>query len=290
MEKIVLALGYFDSVHLGHRMIIDTVKQDAKSLGAIPAVFTFSLNPSKVLFNSGKSVYTLSERTEILNGLGIEKIISVTPTTDFLNLSGEKFLQGILKDYEIAEVVCGTDFRCGHGAEFNANDVKKFFEARNITVKILDLLEINGVKISTSLISTKIIEGNLIDANEMLGDYYRVKGVVVHGRARGRTLGIRTANIISDSEKYSLKNGVYATYVKAKGLTYKAVTNVGVRPTFNEFDVNLESFLIDFDGDLYSEEITVFFVKKIRDIIAFSSKESLIEEIKRNIDTARTLL
>lgn len=290
MEKTVLALGYFDSVHLGHRMIIDTVKKDAENLGATPSVFTFSENPSKLLFGNGKSLYSLSERTEILKGLGIEKIISVTPTIEFLNLSGEEFLLGILKDYEIIEVVCGTDFRCGHGAAYSSSDVKKFFESKNITVKILDLLEINGEKISTSLISSKIQEGNIFEANEMLGDFYRVKGVVIHGRARGRTLGIRTANIVSDSEKYSLKNGVYATYVKVDDVTYKAVTNVGVRPTFNEYDVNLESFLIDFDGDIYNKEITVYFVEKIRDIIAFSSEESLTLEIFRNIDTARKVL
>jgi len=290
MDKIVLALGYFDSVHLGHRTIINTVKTDAKSLGATPAVFTFAKSPSKILLGNGKSVYSLKERTDILNELGIDKIISVTPSVEFLNLSGEEFLLSVIKEYEIVEIVCGTDFRCGKGAAYSADDVKSFFEKRNVITKIIDLVKIKGNKVSSSLISSKIEEGNLEEANVMLGDYYRVKGTVFHGRARGRALGFRTANIISDNEKYSLKNGVYATYVKVKNATYKAVTNVGVRPTFNEFDVNLESFLIDFEGDLYNEEITVYFVKKIRDIIAFENKETLIEEIKRNIISARKIL
>lgn len=290
MEKIVLALGYFDSVHLGHRTIIDTVKTDAGLLGAVPAVFTFNVNPSKYLGGNGKSVYSLEERTDILSDLGIHKIININPTDVFLNLSGEDFLNTLLNEFEIIEVVFGTDFRCGKGASYNADDVKKFFDSQGITVKILDLVKLHGVKISSSLIADKIKEGNLEEANILLGDFYRVKGTVSHGRARGRTLGIRTANIFSDSEKYTLKNGVYATYVKVDNTTYKAVTNVGVRPTFNEFDVNLESYLMDFEGDLYNKDITVYFVKKIRDIIAFENKDLLIEEIKRNIDYAREIL
>ena len=277
-SPLCLALGYFDSVHKGHKKLLDLCVNS----GYTPAVFTFTNNPQNVISGMSKQCYTFSERVHIFEKIGIKCVISAKFDKDFKNLHGKEFLDILCKNFNIKKVVFGTDYTCGVKAEFSAKYVKNYFNKKQIESHVIDLVMADSGKIASRDIRELLKAGDIGKVNKLLPYPYFMIGSVEKGRnVGGSVVGYPTANIVYPDSKIEIKAGVYKTHIIIDGQAYLGLTNVGAHPTFDDYNFNLESFVIDFDGDLYGKLIKVEFYEYLRGISKFNSAT----ELKAQIDS-----
>lgn len=275
-KPICLALGYFDSVHNGHA----TLLSECVKSGYLPAVFTFRNNPQSQISGMTKQCYTFEERVSIFEKIGIEIVINCPFDKEFMNLSGVQFLDELYSNFNIKAVVFGTDYTCGVGASFKAEDVKKYFEQKGVLVKVVDLLKQEGKKVASRDIVKLLKEGNISEVNSRLPFPYFVVGKVVKGRnVGGNVVGYPTANLPYPDDKVELKAGVYKTKIIIDNKGYVGLTNVGAHPTFDDYNFNIESFVIGFDGDLYDKQIKIEFEEYLRGVVKFDNATQLKNQI-----------
>lgn len=285
-NPVVLALGYFDSVHVGHREVIKRAREEADRLGCKLVVFSFDGNlRAMITGEEQKFVFTTKEREKLLLSLGADEIYFAPVNKEFLSLTKEEFLDKINGLFEVKAYVSGSDYRFGKGALGNTEYLKEYASQRGQTVIIAKDVFSGGEKVSTSRIKKLLANGKIKKANSLLSLPYSVMGKVVHDRGVGKSLGYPTANLTLKKDRQPLKNGVYAGRVVFDGKEYLAVINYGARPTFNENNPVIEAHIIGFSNDIYDKGITVVFDNYIRDIKAFSSKEELVEQLKKDILT-----
>lgn len=284
MESFVVALGYFDALHIGHAKIIEQTKTIAYKKGALPAVFTFDGDLAEFLGKPSGQVFTQEERKVKLKALGIDKIIYAPLTKEFLSLSKKEFLEWLNANYNVVGYVCGDDFTFGKNAQGKTFDLISYAKNKNQSVTIVDEISINKKRVSTTAIKEYLKNGFISDANAMLGDFYSVSGKVIKGRGDGRTIKTPTVNLAFDDKKFMPKEGVYGGYTIIDGSRFYCLINYGTAPTFSFDKKMLEAFVLDFNGDLYGKELVICFTDFIREIQMFSSKEELREQIKKDID------
>lgn len=273
-EPLCAAVGNFDGVHLGHQKLID----EAKKHNLKSAVLTFYPHPSVFLKNikDYKLLTPIEHKAEIFQTLGIDYLIIVDFNNNVANLSKEDFID-LMKRLNIKSCVCGHDFSFGAKALGTPFDLLNNFETYIIPKYVID-----NVRVSTSYIKELLDDNNVSKAYDLLGRPYSIKGKVVTGSQKGRTIGFPTANI--EYKKYYLpKNGVYFVKVRLDNDYYYGMCNVGNNPTFNySAEKRLEINIFDLDLDLYGKDLEVYFIKNIRNEKKFKSKEELIEQL--NID------
>lgn len=289
LTKTVLALGYFDSVHKGHRAVIAKAKELANELGAKLTVFTFKGNLKAALSGEkDKYVYGYKEREDLFRSLGADDVFFAPVDFNFLSLGKLAFLNKMNKKYDVAGYVCGEDYCFGKFGEGKVKDLAAYAESRKQTLIVVPpVLTDDGKKISTTYIKRLLAAGDLKKANELLGRPYSFSGIVKEGRKVGTEMGFPTANVIPDKEKQPVRDGVYAGHLFIEGTHYKAVINYGTRPTFHLSDKLAEIHILDFAGDLYGKEITVYLDAFIREIVRFYSEEELARRIKQDEQEVR---
>lgn len=300
----VITLGNFDGIHLGHQGIIREVVAYARTLGGTPAVMTFDPPPARVLGKpSAPQLMTLQDRAAQLEALGVALLIVQTFTQELAVMEPERFVADLLERHiRPAAVFVGYDFCFGKERRGDIAFLQNWFGALGREVRRVGPLGLPGAPeggpdqcadiISSSLIRRRLLEGRVEDARALLGRPHFLRGPIVHGDARGRTLGFPTANLASMTELIP-KNGVYATRLRVEGQSWWGVTNVGVRPTFQGETRSVETHLLDFDPppfSLYDREVALSFVARIRDEQRFSGLPALIEQIGRDIEQARRVL
>lgn len=280
LKPTVIALGYFDSVHIGHAEVIRRAKQLAEELSASLTVFTFKGNLKAVLSGEkDKYVYSPEERAELLYSLGADDIYFAPVDFGFLSLGKLAFLNKINKKYDIKGYVCGEDYRFGKFGEGAVKDVEAYAASHKQRCIVCETVLSDGKKISTTAVKKLLAAGNVVSANALLGRAYSLSGEIKEGRKVGAALGFPTANFVPDREKQTLKDGVYAGHVFIEGRRYRAVINYGTRPTFHLSDKLAEAHIIDFNGVLYGKTLTVYFDAYIRDTVRFYSEEELKKQI-----------
>lgn len=288
-RNTVLTVGTFDGVHRGHRTIIDKVVEKAKSRGARSVVVTFDPHPRDILnpSNDGiKLLTTLHERAEILSDLGIDQLVVIPFTRDFSLLTSEEFIHDIIyQKIGVEEFVIGYDHQFGRDRKGSIDTLRKMAEEHQFDVDVVEAHEIESVTISSTLVRRQLErEGNIMIARNYLGRPYQLTGTVVHGNKRGRLIGFPTANINPDNDhKIVPHNGVYAVEVRIDNREelLRGMMNIGVRPTFtNEMNRVLEVHIIDFNEDLYGKSITVHFLKRIREEMAFNGIDAIREQLE----------
>lgn len=283
LDKVVIALGYFDSVHIGHREVIKRAKALAEKLNSKLVVFTFSGNLKAILGGeSEKYIYSTKERETLLSELGADEVYFAPTDLDFLSLGKLAFLNKLNRIFNISGYVCGRDYRFGRFAKGSAIDLEKYAKSKGQELEVVDFINFENEKVSTSTIKKLLKNGEVERANLLLGKNFFALGKVFRDRGVGKELGYPTANIKLTSQKQALKNGVYAGKVKFLDKEYKAVINVGCRPTFDLSETLIEAHLIDFDGDLYDKTIIVVFEKFIRELVKFASATQLKEQIEKD--------
>lgn len=275
-KPLSVALGFFDGVHNGHRKLIYL----AQSQGYNTAVFTFK---GKFFKNSKGSIYTFSEKAELLKDLGVEYVIYVKTTQDFFNMGANEFLQSFISRFNVKTFVCGKDFTFGKNAEGTIETLREFCSKHNIKLIVADTQTYNGVKISSAKIKELLKNGQINMANELLGSRYFVTGKVLKGRGVGAKSVFSTANLNINKNKISLKSGVYATKTLYNGVLYNSLTNFGNCPTFNQQKPLIETHLLKFNGNLYGEKIKIYFLDYLREIKTFKNSQELKEQIQKDM-------
>jgi len=285
-QKIVLALGYFDCLHIGHKRLVLTAKIMAQKAGVLCGVFTFSNNPGNLLKKKNKLVNTFEERLVILQKLGVDAVFHTEFTADFMNISPQQFLDS-LKEKNVIGVVCGFDYSFGKMSAGNVSMLKTFCEENNIMFSMVDMVGFDGEKASASLVKEFLVDGEIEKVNQCLGHKYFMTGKVCHGHGVGTSQLYPTANIKIPQDKLYPKLGVYAGEVNVDDCIYKCVINVGNRPTFDDDIDNIEVYIIDYNGNLYDKEITVYFSKYLRKIKKFDCVQQLKKQISNDIEVAK---
>lgn len=279
-RPFVIALGFFDCMHLGHCSLLSTAKELAKRAGCEVAMFTFSNNHFSTLGIPSKILYTYEERKMIFNSLNVDITMYARFDSSLMRLSAKKFAD-TLASYNLKGLVCGFDYTFGCD-KLNGEYLVSRFD--KIPVEIVEEVSVDGVKVSSTLVKELIRENRIEEANALLSENFFFCGKVVHGRQVGQKIGFPTANIDTDKDKF-LPKGVYSARVTVKGETYKAIVNIGQKPTFDENCNTVEAHLLDFSDDIYGETIKVSLCGFLRDIVKFSSATELSRQL--SFDKAR---
>lgn len=285
-KKTVVTLGTFDGVHIGHQKIIDKLVAASKQMGAESLVLTFFPHPRMVLKqdNSIHLLNTMEEKKELLKKYGLDNLVIHKFDTAFSQLTAEEFVKQVLVDqFNVGKIIIGYDHRFGKNRTADIHDLKRYGEQYGFEVEEISAQEIDHVSISSTKIRKALVEGSIDLANDFLGYDYYFSGLVVHGKKLGRMLGYPTANIeIPESYKLVPKNGVYIVSSVLGGKTVQGMMSIGLNPTFDEHPYAIEVNYLDFDEDLYDQNIKIVVHKKIRDEVKFDNLEDLIAEIKED--------
>jgi riboflavin kinase/FMN adenylyltransferase len=289
-RSTVLTLGVFDGLHLGHQRIMQTVVERARATNAVPTVITFDPHPRAVLYpeNAPPLLQTLDQRLANFAVLGIEQTIVVHFDADFAAQDAEIFLRHIVYErLRAKEVYLGKGFAFGKNRGGNIELLKKISNELGFFADEVPEVCLRGQRISSSKIRELLKDGKVNLARRMLGRPYGVEGQIVHGFERGRTIGFPTANL-KPRNRVVPKYGVYATATLIENRWRRSITNVGVRPTFNEETApSIESYVFDFDGDLYGDVLRVRFLHRIRDERKFGGIDELKAQIEKDTRYAR---
>jgi len=284
-----LTLGVFDGLHLGHQKIMQTVVERAKAVGAQATAITFDPHPRAVLHPASAPplLQTLDQRLANFEVLGMEQAIVIPFDKEFASNPAEIFLRDIVHDrLQAKEVYLGKGFAFGKGRGGNIDLLRKVSADLGFVADEVPEVVLRGQRISSSKIRHLLSEGRVNLARRMLGRPYGIEGVIVRGDRRGHTIGFPTANL-RPHNRVIPKFGVYATATLVDGAWRRSITNVGVRPTFGQdLEPSIESYIFDFDGDLYGDVLRVRFLHRIRDERKFNGIDELKGQIARDSDRA----
>ena len=291
MQKKIFALGFFDGVHLGHTMVLDLCQHLAEDAGAETAAITFDRHPQSLFApNPPPLLNTTEDRLWLIETwAGIDHVMILPVTEQVMGMPWQAFLEMLLEEGAVG-FVCGHDFRFGHKGEGNAQKLAAFAKERNLPCYIVEEQTMDGEKISSTRIRSLIEKGDVEDAKRLMGHVHIFTGKVVHGQQLGRTIGVPTANLQLPEELVKPAFGVYACRAWVDGNFYVAVTNIGTRPTVDGQGVTVESWILDFEGDLYGKEITLEFHIFLRPERKFASLEELKQQIQQDAAQAKALL
>lgn len=282
----VVAIGNFDGVHLGHQAVLGVAAEHARRHQIPLTVYTFDPAPTAILAPERHQarITTLEDRVRLLGEVGVDEVVVEAFDTAFAGQSAEWFARGLLQERLCARtLVVGHDFRFGHQRRGDAEKLRAW--RPDLDVVQVDAFEMDGV-ISSSRIRKLIAAGSVEQANRLLGRPHFLSGVVVQGDQRGRTIGFPTANLQNEVELLPT-HGVYASRVTVAGVRHRAVTNIGLRPTFSGTRFSVESHLLDFEGDLYGQSLRVELHAFLRPEQRFSGIEALVAQIRLDVAAAR---
>jgi riboflavin kinase / FMN adenylyltransferase len=289
-----LAIGAFDGVHRGHRLLLERMCAAARAADAPAAVLTFHPHPRLVLGADPDFRYlsTIDERLDQFRGFGLDAAILQPFDADFASLSASDFADRLVRDLGVRALWVGEGFAFGNQREGDISFLEQYGRQRGFTVEVVPPLTLDGEPVSSSRIRKALGAGDVESAATSLGRPYMLSGEVTHGDRRGRTLGTPTANIAPAAHIMIPANGIYATRVWAAGEWRGSVTNVGVRPTFAAEQLEaplVEAHLFDFEGDLYGQTVRLEFTRRLRDELRFSDREALRSQIRDDILAARRI-
>ncbi|MBB5323627.1 riboflavin kinase/FMN adenylyltransferase [Anoxybacillus tepidamans] len=288
----VMALGYFDGVHVGHQRVICSAVQIATEKGYKSAVMTFHPHPSVVLGKKEQHVQLitpLKEKERLIAQLGVDYLYIVEFTAEFAELLPQQFVDQYIIGFHVKHVVAGFDFTYGRLGK-GTMETLPFHSREQFTHTTVPKLTRNGEKISSTYIRQLLKNGEVCQLPELLGRFYTVEGTVISGEKRGRTIGFPTANIELADDYLLPALGVYAVKVKIGGETFEGVCNVGYKPTFHdkrEGQPDIEVHIFNFSKDVYGEAVTIEWHKRLRSEQKFSSIEQLVAQIERDKEQAK---
>jgi riboflavin kinase/FMN adenylyltransferase len=287
LVKPVVTLGIFDGVHLGHMALLDRVVSSAREANGEAVVITFSPHPRIILDKDSSSLTfltTLEEKTALLGKAEVDHLIIIEFTREFSSIAACDFVRDILVEKIGAKhLIIGYNHHFGRKGEGNFDTVRQCTESLDFKVEQVQGLQLDGGAISSSLVREALMHGRLEEANKLLGYSYSLSGKVIEGRKIGRSIGFPTANIKpSDQHKLIPCKGVYATEVRLGGKTFQGMLNIGSNPTVNSDDSlrSIEVHILNFSGDIYGSDISVVFMKRLRDEIRFDSVEKLVIQME----------
>ncbi len=278
-NQIIYALGYFDGVHLGHKALLTACSELSKDCNCKSGAVTFNGHPQKLLSgNAVRLINTDDDRRFLLRNY-VDTMAEFPFTEKLMAMPWRDFLDLLVREYNAAGFVCGSDFRFGSRGEGTAELLQEYCKDRNFSCSVVQQQFLDGVRISSTHIRNLLEQGDILQANRFLGHPHILSGIVQSGKQLGRTIGFPTANLPYPEELLQLPLGVYACRAQVGGKSYNAITNIGTRPTVSGEGVWVESHLLNFSGDLYGKNLTLEFLKFIRPEQKFSTLADLQKQI-----------
>jgi len=303
MSGAVLTLGTFDGMHRGHQAVLAEVTRRARAGRLTSVLVTFDPHPLEVVNPAAapKLLTLPAEKEDLVTAQGIERFVLMPFTPVVAQLDAEAFVRRLCDEYAMRELVMGYDHGFGRGRAGDVELVQRLARTQDFAVAVVDAVRDNGQPISSTVIRTAIAHGDLDSAARWLGRPYSIQGQVVRGAGRGRTIGIPTINLAPpDARKLLPPDGVYAVHVRILESGARIPTpdsrilggmmNQGPRPTFGEATRTLEIHLFDFDGEVYGEAVNVEWVRRLRAVQAFPSRDALVAQLERDRQAARATL
>jgi riboflavin kinase/FMN adenylyltransferase len=290
--ETLLTIGVFDGVHAGHRYLLDKLQQRAAERELLSGVVTFKPHPQSVLHPNKRLPWltNLEDRVEAFRELGINAIVVLTFTREVAQLHARDFIHLLKKYLKMEGIVVGPDFALGRGQEGTIRMLHALGTEMDFTVEVVPAFEINGEVVSSTRIRQALRQGDMKKIKELMGRHFYLKGKVITSAKRGRTLGFPTANLDVEPQQALPGDGIYATITQVDGRWFPSATNVGTRPTFGEGKKMVETYLLDFSGDLYNRQIRVEFVQKVRDERRFPSPQELKRRMEKDVQEVEEIL
>lgn len=296
LDNVWLAIGAFDGVHCGHQEILRQLTADAHQAGATVVVLTFHPHPVVVLRGYQEPLYltTPERRAELLGEYGADVVITLPFTREVAALTTHQFLNQLQAHLKIHQLWVGYDFAMGRNREGNGAVLRQLEHTFGYTFREIPAVLVDGEIVSSSQIRSLLTAGEVGQAARKLGHLFQVEGKVIPGDGRGRTIGILTANLQTAPQIFLPRRGVYACWAELEGKRWPAATNVGIRPTFDNVPSSaastLETHLLDFQGDLYGQKITLEFITRLRGEQRFANASVLVNQIRQDIINVREAL
>ncbi|MEW6408997.1 MAG: bifunctional riboflavin kinase/FAD synthetase [Nitrospirota bacterium] len=288
-KKPIITIGNFDGVHIGHQVILRKIVEKAGEIGGTSVVLTFEPHPLKVIApeKSPKLLTTFSEKTRLIEDMGVDVIVTARFTKEFASMHPLEFVSDILVGkIHVNEVWVGQDYTFGKNRSGDVRHLEELSKQFSFSVYVVGPVRLGNTVVSSSKIRNYLLSGRVKNANALLGRYYSIQGIVITGSDRGqKLLGIPTANLMSENELIP-EDGVYAVFVEFDGHSFKGVANIGCNPTFGGKKLSIEVHILAFKENIIGKTIRVKFLDRIRDEIAFSDPAMLSEQIRDDIEHA----
>ena len=291
-QKVCLAIGMFDGVHLGHQKVLQNAINAASQSDSISVAVTFDQHPAKIISpkHAPSLIQTQAQRNRSIELLGVDAILIIKFNEAFSRKTGKSFIQELAQGFgSIHSISVGNDFMFGHNRDGNFQLLQKLSQELNFLTYGLQPVKLNGQIVSSTRIRSALINGKIDDAKQMLGRKFSIEGPVVKGDGKGRKIGFPTANI--DTKNLILPpNGVYASYTKFNGKTHKSLLNIGVRPTIIKPNpsIQVEAHILKFNENIYDQVIDIELIEKLRNEMKFESIEELKKQISCDIENAKS--
>lgn len=288
-----LTVGVFDGVHRGHQEIIKRLTTGARADNMPAVVLTFDPHPSNVLGRREIGLLTLpDERGELLASMGVDVLITEPFTKELSTVTAFDFMSWLKRQLGIRHLVIGYDFALGRGREGNETRLTEIGRELGYSVEVVSALRDKGGVISSTTICKCVQEGNVAEAARLMGHWYSLRGPVIRGDDRGKKIGVPTANIDYPHEKIVPAKGIYAGWAHVANKRHMAAISIGINPTFTpeKQAPSVEAYILDFDEDIYGEELKIEFAARLRDELKFDSVEALVEQIWKDVDETRNIL
>ncbi len=291
-EDMLLTIGVFDGVHLGHKYLMSQLKEHARQENLLSGVVTFQQHPQTVLAPPTKLPYLtdLAQRIKLLKNEGIKAIITLSFTHELAGLSPHQFI-GLLKKYlRMRGLLIGPDFALGQGREGNTDALRTLGRAMDFSVAVIPPLVIKGEVVSSTAIRDALTNGDMERVHNLIGRPFSLHGRVIPGERRGKELGFPTANLDINSEQALPADGIYVTWAYINNEAYPSVTNIGQRPTFGGGERTVEVYILDYHGDLYGHELKIDIVERLRNEKQFDTVDELKKQMAEDIKQGRVIL
>lgn len=291
-RPVLLTIGVFDGVHLGHRYLLDHLTARARENGCLSCVVTFKTHPEKVLGRRATLpwICTLQERVRLLKAAGVDVVVPVTFTREVANLAARDFVILLKQHLKMCDMVVGPDFALGKGRKGDPEYLRSIGEELDFRVEVVRPARLGSEVISSSAIRQLLAEGEIKRVEQMLGRFFHLEGRVTLGDQRGRALGFPTANLKVQPEQAMPRDGIYASITRYGENQWRSVTNIGIKPTFGGQKRAIETFIFDFNGDLYGRKIRVELAARLRDEMKFNGPGELVAQMHRDVEKAKQVL
>ncbi|MBF0276729.1 MAG: bifunctional riboflavin kinase/FAD synthetase [SAR324 cluster bacterium] len=289
-DPVIVTIGNFDGVHLGHQFIIRKMVKEARQRQCSSILVSFDPHPQEVVHpqRTVAKLCTPSLRNRILKDLDLDAVHIIHFTSEFSQLSPEDFaLEFLIERFNLVKLIIGHDFHFGRKRAGNADLLQRFSQEYHFELEEISPVQIGNQTVSSTLIRQLIKENRFDEIPQFLGRAYSLYSSIERGDQRGRTIGFPTANLRTQNS-IPLENGVYVSRAKVRNQIYQGVTNVGVRPTFGLNEQIVETFLFDFSDDIYGETMEVWPLKQLRKEKKFSGLNSLQEQIQKDTESAQS--
>jgi len=291
-KDMLLAIGVFDGVHLGHKYLISQLVEQARERNLLPGVVTFRQHPQELVSPQTKLPFLtdLAQRNNLLRNEGVEAVITLSFTAELARLSARQFVSLLHKYLRMRGLVIGPDFALGKGREGDTDTLRKLGQEINFSVTVVPPVMINGEVVSSTVIREALADGDVAKMHKLAGRPFSLHGHVVTGAGRGEGLGFPTANLDINQEQAIPADGVYVSWAYIDGEAYQAMTNIGKCPTFDGCERVAEVYVIDYHGDLYGCELETDFIERLRDEKKFDTVEELKKQVAEDVKQGRAIL